>query len=411
MAAGKSIALTATVKPANAGNKKAEWSVDGDGSVKINKTNGKITTTAGASGTYTVTAKAADHLGASDATYKVTIVSGAITKITLNVTKLTLFPPKTSAAAGATTATLTADITGPDKSLVTWSSSAPSIASVNQNGKITAKAPGKATITCAAADGSNQKAACVVTVSIPMSKLVIGPTDGNLDSKNNANNACVAVGKKIKMAAKYYSNYGTPSNKAIDWMIVSYSNNALKDTVKIDKNGTVSVDKKLSLPAAGAYVTVRAAAKDGSGVKSNDYRINIKKNYLSARIVWSSQNGGFVMQGSTQKLKPGTKAWNTAKNWELVSDYCTASLSGSKNCGLQKVRGLASAGDPTVYALYLPIPTKTTTKDITSWNVTKECEKMILTIKLKDGSNLSAKLTLYAVEDLRKHTYRYYVIN
>lgn len=422
VAVGKSIALTATVSPANATNKKLEWTVSGDGkAVSIGKSNGKVSTKKGADGTYTVTAAAADHLGAAAATYTITIENQEITEITFNTNKLTLFPPNTNAKSN-TTATLSATIKGKPSgsnakpgaittSLITWSSSAPSIATVDQKGKITAKAPGKTTVTCAASDGSNKKASCTVTVSVPMSKLVIGPTDGNLDSKNGVNEACVAVGKKIKMAAKYYSDYGTPSNKTVEWSIVNYSNNTLKEKVKIDKNGTVSVDKKLSLPSGGAYVKVRATAKDGSGVKSNDYRINIKKNYLTARIVWSSANSAFVMQASTQKLRPKTAAWNNSKNWELVSDYCTASLSGSKNCGLKKTRALASSSDPTVYALYLPIPTKTTSKTITNRNVSKECEKMTLTLKMKDGSNLSAKLTFYAVEDLRQKSIRYFVVN
>lgn len=425
VAVGKSIALTATVSPANATNKKLEWTItDSTGAisdkVSIGKSNGKVSAKKDAGGAYRVTAAAADHLGAA-ATYTITIENQEITEIKFNTNKLTLFPPNTSAKSN-TTATLSATIKGKPagsnakpgaitSSLITWSSSAPSIASVDQKGKITAKAPGKTTITCAATDGSNKKASCTVTVSVPMSKLVIGPTDGNLDSKNGVNEACVAVGKKIKMAAKYYSDFGTPSNKTVEWSIVNYSNNTLKEKVKIDKNGVVSVDKKVSLPSGGAYVKVRATAKDGSGVKSNDYRINIKKNYLTARIAWSSANSAFVMQASTKKLKPGTTAWNSSKNWEMVSDYCTASLSGSKNCGLKKTRALASANDPTVYALYLPIPTKRTSKVITNRNVTKECEKMTLTLKMKDGSNLSAKLTVYAVEDLRQKSIRYFIVN
>lgn len=252
VAAGRGIALTANITPANASNKKVVWSVGGDGNMRINANNGKITTTASASGSYTVTAKAADGLIASVSdTYTVTIVSGEITQITLDQTKLTLFPPKTTPTADKTTATLTPDIKSKgtaDTSLIFWSSSAPSIASVDQSGKITAKAPGKATITCAAIDGSNKKATCAVTVSVPMSKLVIGPTDGN--------DGIVAIGKKVKMVAKYYSNYGTPTNKQISWDIVGYSNPTLAEKVKIDKNGTISVNNTLTLPSTGAAVAV-----------------------------------------------------------------------------------------------------------------------------------------------------------
>lgn len=402
VAVGKSIALTATVAPANATNKKLEWTISGDGKlVSIGKSNGKVSTKKGASGEYTVKAAAADKLGATAASYTITIENQEITEIKLNKNKLTLFPPNTSATAGTTTETLTKTIKGKTNgsttaavittSLINWTSSAPSIASVDQNGTITAKAPGKATITCAATDGSNKKATCAVTVSVPMSKLVIGPTDGN--------EGTVAVGKNIKMAAKYYGNYGTPSSNKIDWTITGYGNAALNGKVKIDTGGKVSVDKNLTLPSTNAYVTVQASAKDGSGVKSNEYRIYIKKTYLKARIILTKY--GYIIQGSTLK-NPKKES-----DWEWVPDYCTATLSSSKQCGMEKDAGRIE-NDPTnsVYAAYTPIPNKTSSNSALLGDalgrvpmsvIKKECDKMTLNIKLKDGSNLSAKKTFYAV--------------
>ena len=410
VAAGKGIALTATVTPANASNKKVEWSVGGDGNVKIGKTNGKITTTKSASGTYTVTAIAADKLGvAKEATYEVSIVDEEITKITLNEKKLTLFPPNTSATQN-TTATLTAAVTGKKGSatqtltdpLITWTSSAPSIASVDKDGKITAKSQGKATITCAATDGSNKKATCAVTVTVPMSKLVIGPTDGNEGD--------IAMGKKVKMAAKYYSNYGTPANKKIDWQI-AYGETALEDKVIIDKNGTVSAKSNITL-TDNSYVAVRAVAQDGSGVVSNIYILEIRPNYLTARLTYDPDLGSFKVEATTEKVRPNDE---TAK-WEWVPDYCTATLSAPKNCGLQKNRGRLVENGP-IYAIYNPIPTKTSSNKALLGGVVldsvlnREAEKMTLTVKLKDGSNLSAKLNMYAVyyyDESTKKTYLFY---
>lgn len=399
VAVGKSIALTATVAPANATNKKLNWTISGSGAgtiVNIGKSNGKVSTKKGASGTYTVTASAADNLGAQAATYTITIENQEITEIKFNTNKLTLFPPNTSATAN-TTATLTATIKGKpagsntkpaviSTSLINWTSSAPDIASVT-DGVITAKAPGKATITCAATDGSNRKATCTVTVSVPMSRLVIGPTDGN--------EGTVAIGKSIKMAAKYYGNYGTPSSNKINWNITGYGDTALNGKVKIDTGGKISVDKTLTLPSTNAYVKVQATAKDGSGVKSNEYRIDIKKTYLKARVVLSDY--GYIIQGSTVKNPK-------ADDWEWVPDYCTATLSSSKKCGMRKESGRME-GDSTnsVYAAYTPIPNKmSSNKALLGYLVktsvlNKECDKMTLTIKLKDGSNLSAKKTFYAV--------------
>lgn len=56
---------------------------------------------------------------------------------------------------------------------VKWSSSNTSIATVDSNGTITAKAEGKVTITATAADGSGKKASCTVTVTKPFTPLSI----------------------------------------------------------------------------------------------------------------------------------------------------------------------------------------------------------------------------------------------
>ena len=49
---------------------------------------------------------------------------------------------------------------------VTWSSSNPNVATVDSNGKVTAKAKGSATITCKANDGSGVQATCEITARI-----------------------------------------------------------------------------------------------------------------------------------------------------------------------------------------------------------------------------------------------------
>ena len=63
------------------------------------------------------------------------------------------------------TETLTATVEPPDATYkaVTWSSDKPGVASVDQNGKVTAVAPGAATITVKTADGE-KTASCSVTV-------------------------------------------------------------------------------------------------------------------------------------------------------------------------------------------------------------------------------------------------------
>ena len=84
-----------------------------------------------------------------------------VTSITLNKTSLSLQPEQEETL----TATVKPD-NATDKT-VTWSSSNDNVATVN-NGTVTAKAAGSATITCKANDGSGKQATCAVTVNKPV---------------------------------------------------------------------------------------------------------------------------------------------------------------------------------------------------------------------------------------------------
>ena len=85
---------------------------------------------------------------------------------TIVVTGITLDKTALEITVGET-ATLTASVTpdnATDKS-ITWSSANESIATVDQNGKVTAKAAGTVKITATAKDGSGVKGECEVTVT------------------------------------------------------------------------------------------------------------------------------------------------------------------------------------------------------------------------------------------------------
>ena len=71
-----------------------------------------------------------------------------------------------------------------DKSL-TWSSSNPSVATVDANGLVTAVSSGRTTITATAADGSNKTATCAVTVniSVPVTGISLNQTTATLTSR------------------------------------------------------------------------------------------------------------------------------------------------------------------------------------------------------------------------------------
>lgn len=390
VAAGRSITLTAKVNPSNAGNKKVAWKVSGNDKVTISAS-GKLTAKKNASGICTVTAAAKDGSGISTVR-EITIVSGEITKITFSPNKVTLFPPNTTADPDTTKVTLrpTVDCIGEDtalsQTLISWTSSTPSIATVDADGNVTAKAPGKAVITCASTDGSRKKATCTVNVAIPMSKLVIGPTNGN--------EGLIAVGQKIRMAAVYYSQYGTPASNKINWMVVD-SSPSLQNKVSVDKDGTVSVAEDISATStSNDYFVVQASAQDGSGVASNLYRFTVKPHYIAARIILSAR--GFIVEATTGEEDP--RKADGSLLWEWIPDYCTATISGPKNCGLSKSRGRMSSDGP-IYCAYNPVPVSFTVRNLdydTDIDY-DEMDEMTLTVTVKDGSNLTAQQTIFAV--------------
>ena len=148
MTVGEKAKLTATVKPDDSTDK-VTWKSKNDKIVSVDE-NGNIT--ALATGTTEITATA----GSVSAVCKVTVEGVKVSEVKLDKTSVSLKAGETAQL----TATVTPD-NATDKT-VTWTSSKPTVAAVDENGKITAVAPGTATIT-ATADGKS--ATCTVTVA------------------------------------------------------------------------------------------------------------------------------------------------------------------------------------------------------------------------------------------------------
>ena len=149
---GASETLTATVTPADAGNKNVTWSSSDETVATVDAT-GKVT--AVAAGTATITVTTAD--GGKSATCEVTVSSKAVTGVSLDKTTLSLITGDSETL----TATVTPDDAGNKN--VTWSSSNESVATVDNAGKVTAVAAGTTTITVTTEDGG-KTATCNITV-------------------------------------------------------------------------------------------------------------------------------------------------------------------------------------------------------------------------------------------------------
>lgn len=164
---GETLKLTAIVSPKEATNPELTWS-SSNSSVASVAGDGVIT--AIAEGSATITAAAVDGSNVK-ATCEITVTKRVIpvTKIELNETAITLKKDET--------AQLTAVITPSDATYqtVTWASDKTDVATVDANGKVTAKAAGEAKITATSTEGIVSNA-CVVTVVEPKPMFVQYPS-------------------------------------------------------------------------------------------------------------------------------------------------------------------------------------------------------------------------------------------
>lgn len=180
----------------------------------------------------------------------------SVTGVTLNKSSLSLYVGLTS--------TLTATVLPENASnkTIVWTSSNESVATVNQNGKVTAVAKGSATITAATSDGSGQSVSCAVTVT--------SATD--LSSSATAN--CYIVSKagayKFKtVKGNSSTSVGTVSTATVLWESFGTSTKPSKG----------SVIAKVSLSGSYVYFETPSTLKNGNAV------IAVKNS--SGTILWS----------------------------------------------------------------------------------------------------------------------------
>lgn len=158
--------LTATIMPADAGNKAVKWTSSDEKIAKIDD-NGMVT--AVGAGKATITATTVDGGFTASCTVSVNKPIVHVTGIALDKTAV---GPMTIGYYENLKATVSpADA---DNKAVTWSSDNAAVAMVDQNGKITSIGAGSATITATTADGGF-KASCSVTVNPP--KAPVATTD------------------------------------------------------------------------------------------------------------------------------------------------------------------------------------------------------------------------------------------
>ena len=168
MDVGKTHNLTATLSPENVSQayKTVTWESNNTGVATVNE-NGTVTAVAAGEATITATAKnglGEDKSGEWIETSVEITVRPPASSITLNKSTLAISVNQTE--------TLQATVLpqGADQT-VTWSSDKPDVAEVDENGKVTAKALGEATIT--ATTPNDLSASCKVDVDVDVDVVVV----------------------------------------------------------------------------------------------------------------------------------------------------------------------------------------------------------------------------------------------
>ena len=234
------VELTATVLPENATVKDVTFSVVPEGIATVTATGAKATVTAKVKGSANVIVTTLD--GDKTAQYALTVKEHVL------VSGITLNKEATSIVKGATE-TLVATVTPPDaeNKAVTWASDKPAVATVDQNGAVTAVDGGTANITATTVDGK-KVATCVVTVTVPVTGVTL-----------DTNATTLEISGTQKLVATVAPTNAT--NKKVTWA----SDNIGIATV--DQEGTVT-------GVAEGTANITATTEDGNKVATCVVTVN-----------------------------------------------------------------------------------------------------------------------------------------
>ncbi len=220
---GEVTQLKANIIPENATNKKVKWS-SSDESIAIVDKNGNVKAISEGNATITVTTKDGGYIAICEVTVNENIIH--VTSVELNENWLYLDPNESHKLIATV---LPENATYKN---VIWSSPKRSIATVDQDGNITAVSPGTVDIAATTEDGWHTSTCKVVVKVIPV-------TGVSLDR----NELELVEGETDQLTATVLSENAT--NKNVIW----YSNHT--DIVTVDQNGNVE-----AISVGNATITV-----------------------------------------------------------------------------------------------------------------------------------------------------------
>ena len=282
--AGQTYQLKPYISPSDATNKKLKYT---SSDTKVAEVSASGLVTAKSEGEAKIRAAATDGSDEYAVCYVTVTGKAKVTGITLDRTsaevkrgeKLTL------------NATVSPSYASNKK--VVWKSANTKIATVDANGSVTAKAPGRTKITVTSSENSSYQASCTVTVPYKITyKLNKG--------KNNASNPSTYYGKKVTLknpSRKGYAFAGWYTDAKFKKKITSISNSAKSDYILYAKWTKVKVAK--------------ASLTSAKNSKSKQILLKYKK--------VSGAKGYEISYSTDKKFKKAVTKKNTAKTSYTIS--------------------------------------------------------------------------------------------
>ena len=247
---GGSATLTATVEPSDAANQNVTWQSD---NANVATVEGGTVTAVGA-GETTITVTTED--GSKTATCIVT-VTVPVTGVKLNKETLELFTD------GSETLTATVEPSNATNKNVTWSSSVETIATVDNNGTVTAVGAGEATITATA---GGITATCVVHVRKPATVEASGSTNLSFTTDQD----------EFTLTAIVYGENLSQEPNCWEWTVANTDVVSLSDTPNLRSGSVASSRKAFTIKGTGT-TTITATYDDGTYRGSVDFTVQISK--------------------------------------------------------------------------------------------------------------------------------------
>ena len=282
--AGQTYQLKPYISPSDATNKKLKYT---SSDTKVAEVSASGLVTAKSEGEAKIRAAATDGSDEYAVCYVTVTGKAKVTGITLDRTSAEVKRGE------KLTLNVTVSPSYASNKKVVWKSANTKIATVDANGSVTAKAPGRTKITVTSAENSSYQASCTVTVPYKITyKLNKG--------KNNASNPSTYYGKKVTLknpSRKGYAFAGWYTDAKFKKKITSISSSAKSDYILYAKWTKVKVAK--------------ASLTSAKNSKSKQILLKYKK--------VSGAKGYEISYSTDKKFKKAVTKKNTAKTSYTIS--------------------------------------------------------------------------------------------